>query len=136
MTPRVMLDSDTLSFLLRRNPIVVARGRTYAVEHKKLTFSLITRYEILRGMKVRSAKVQRKAFEGFCNANMILPLTQSIIDRAAEVYADLHRQGKLIGDADILIAATALEHGFVLATNNTKHFENVAGLQLVNWLEK
>lgn len=54
--------------------------------------------------------------------------------RAADIYADLRRRGALIGDADILIASTALEHGLELVTNNTKHFANVSGLMLKNWL--
>jgi tRNA(fMet)-specific endonuclease VapC len=46
----------------------------------------------------------------------------------------LHRRGALIGDADILIAATALVEGLVLLTNNERHFGRVAGLQIANWL--
>jgi tRNA(fMet)-specific endonuclease VapC len=56
--------------------------------------------------------------------------------RAAGIYADLHRRGLLIGDADILIAATALQHDCVLTTNNTNHFNRIAGLQLQNWLSE
>ncbi len=67
-------------------------------------------------------------------ANRILPLTDNIIVRASDIYADLYRHGQLIGDADILIAATALEHGMVLVTNNTSHLSRVAGLILENWL--
>ncbi|MEI8372578.1 MAG: PIN domain-containing protein [Planctomycetota bacterium] len=55
--------------------------------------------------------------------------------RAAEIYANLHRRGTLIGDADILIAATAQNHSLVLVTNNTKHFTNVTGLQILSWVE-
>ena len=39
----------------------------------------------------------------------------------------------LIGDADILIAATAIEHACVLASNNTAHFSRIPGLSLDNW---
>jgi antitoxin (DNA-binding transcriptional repressor) of toxin-antitoxin stability system len=44
-------------------------------------------------------------------------------------------RGELIGDADILIAATALEHGLAIATGNIVHFERIPGLQVVNWRE-
>jgi tRNA(fMet)-specific endonuclease VapC len=36
-------------------------------------------------------------------------------------------------DADILIAATALEHGLLLATGNTAHLGRIPGLQVTNW---
>jgi tRNA(fMet)-specific endonuclease VapC len=65
----------------------------------------------------------------------VLPLTEPIAVRAAAIYADLQLRGELIGDADILIAATALEHGLAIATGNIVHFERIPGLQVVNWRE-
>jgi len=64
----------------------------------------------------------------------ILPLTDPIVSRAAGIYADLYRQGALIGDADILIAATALESDLIVVTNNTSQFERISDLRLENWL--
>ncbi len=48
---RVLLDTDILSAIMRKNPVVVSKSRSYLAEHKKLTLSVITRYEILRGLK-------------------------------------------------------------------------------------
>jgi hypothetical protein len=44
----------------------------------------------------------------------VLPLTDAVVMRASDIYADLYRRGQLIGDADILIAATALDAGRTL----------------------
>ncbi len=46
----------------------------------------------------------------------------------------VHRAGTLIGDADILIAASALVYDLVVVTNNEDHFRRVPGLQMENWL--
>ena len=46
-----------------------------------------------------------------CAASEILPLTDEVIVKAADIYADLKRLGTLVGDGDILIGATALVHG-------------------------
>ena len=73
------------------------------------------------------------AFNAFCQASEILAITESIVDRAAEIYADLRRRGAPIGDADILIAATALENDSVLATNNENHFSRITDLKIDNW---
>ena len=64
----------------------------------------------------------------------MLPITDQIIVRAADIYADLHFRGQLIPDADILIAATAIENGLVMATNNLNDFGRIAGLRIDNWL--
>lgn len=50
-------------------------------------------------------------------------------------YGTLHREGTLIGDVDLVIAATARVHRLVLATHNTRHFQHIAERSLVNWLD-
>jgi tRNA(fMet)-specific endonuclease VapC len=49
------------------------------------------------------------------------------------MYGDLHRQGALLPDADLLIAATALEANRTLVTNNLFHFQRIPTLVLQNW---
>ena len=129
-----LIDTDTLSAVMKQRPTALNNAQAYLAIHNRLTLSVITRYEVLRGLKAIRATAQEAAFAQFCGANVILPVTDAIILRAADIYADLYQQGKLIGDADILIAATALEHGLVLVTNNTNHFNRVVNLQLQNWL--
>ena len=98
--PLVLLDTDILSALMRRNEDVVEKASAYLAEHGALTLSIITRYEILRGLKAKGATRQEAIFEQFCTRNRVLPLTDNVISRAAEIYADLYKRGELIGDAD------------------------------------
>jgi tRNA(fMet)-specific endonuclease VapC len=116
--PQVLIDTDILSLLMRRNPAVVANAGLYLAEHKRFSISVITRYEILRGLTVKGAGKQATAFEDFCAQNEVAPISDDVVFRAAEIYADLYQRGELIGDADILIAASALVRGYGLATNN------------------
>ncbi|MCU0493416.1 MAG: type II toxin-antitoxin system VapC family toxin [Chloroflexaceae bacterium] len=132
--PLTLLDTDTLSAVMRRQPTAVAHAQTYLATHRRFSFALITRYEILRGLYAKRATAQLVRFENLCVVSDVLPLNDTVAVRAATIYADLHQRGELIGDADILIAATALEHGLMLATNNTNHFKRITGLSLVNWL--
>ena len=131
----VLLDTDTLSAVMRQNPAATAQAQTYLSVYRQFTLSIITRYEILRGLRTKGATAQLAAFERFCAANQVLPITDEIIVRASEIYADLYREGALIGDADILIAASALVHDLALATNNEGHFRRIAGLRVENWLK-
>ncbi len=103
--------------------------------HSQFSFSIITRYEILRGLKAKNATKQIAAFERLCASSNVIALTDAIVVKAAEIYAELHKQGRLIGDADILIAASALANGCGVATNNEKHFKRVTGLHIENWLK-
>ena len=133
MSPKTLLDTDILSAIMRREPSSLARSRKYLSEHSRLTFSLITRFEVLRGLKAKGAIARAKKFDRFCAGCDILTLTDEIIVRASDIYADLYRRGELISDADILIAANALTDQLVLATNNAAHFARIQGLQIDNW---
>jgi tRNA(fMet)-specific endonuclease VapC len=116
-----------------RDEAIAREALAYLSTNGRFTFSIITRYEILRGLKTRGAARQLAQFEAQCHASEILPLTDDIVIRAADIYASLHRAGRLIGDADTLIAATALVHGLTLVTNNTGHYRRVPGLTVISW---
>jgi tRNA(fMet)-specific endonuclease VapC len=131
--PQVILDTDILSALMRKNTDIIAKARAYLAQHGQFTISIITRYEILRGLKAKGATQQAIRFEQFCERNKILTITDEVIVQASEIYADLYKRGELIGDADILIASTALVNAFGVATNNEDHFRRVTGLQVENW---
>jgi tRNA(fMet)-specific endonuclease VapC len=55
------------------------------------------------------------------------------IVRAADIYALLYQRGQLISDADILIAATALEHRRIMVTENQVHFRRIPALTVESW---
>lgn len=131
----VLLDTDMLSYLMRGHPTVVDRAEVYLAEFGRFSFSIITRYEILRGLKAKRAEQQQVAFDRLCAASLVLALTDQVVVKAAAIYGDLYRRGALISDADMLIAATALTQDLVLCTNNVRHFERVEGLDIENWLK-
>lgn len=132
--PVAVLDTDTLSEVIKGyDPDVQKAASTYLAAHGRFTFSIITRYEILRGLMAKNATRQIQAFNDRCRRSNVLPLTDDIVVQASEIYGDLHRRGELITDADILIAATALVHNLTLITENTSHFQRIAGLQIESW---
>ena len=130
---KALLDTDMLSFYLKRFPKVVSVAQNYLLQYQFFTFSIITRFEILRGMKANGATKGIKSFDYLCSQNEVIGLADNIIVRSADIYADLYNRGLLIMDADILIAATALENNLPVVTNNESHFTRITGLQVLNW---
>lgn len=129
-----LIDTDILSEVLKqKNPLVLARAAAYLLANQKFTFSAITRYEILRGLKAKAATRQIGQFAAFCQQSEILALDDSIFNRAADLWATTHAAGRPKKDADLLIAATALEHGLTLVTGNAGDFSWIAGLNLDDW---
>ena len=132
--PVALLDTTTLSDIMKgRDPNVRQRARQYLATHGCFEISILTRYEILRGLKAKRATQQIILFDRQCEKSQVLPLTDATIVKAADIYAHLHQQGQLIGDADILIAATALVHDLVLVTENPAHFSRVPNLIIESW---
>jgi tRNA(fMet)-specific endonuclease VapC len=129
-----LLDTDALSEVMKGiDPHVQDHTRCYLAIFRHFTVSIITRYEILRGLKARRATRQIARFERRCQHSEVLPLTDDIIVQAADVYAILYQGGQLISDADILIAATALTHHLVLVTENVNHFRRMPSLSIESW---
>ncbi len=130
----VLLDTDMLSEVLRqRHAQVVANATTYLRSHGSFTFSAFTRFEISRGFKEKRATSQLIRFREFCQHSMIIPVTDSVFDRAEDLWAIARRSGRPCGDADLIIAATALDTGRVLVTGNTNHYSWISGLTLEDW---
>jgi len=77
--PKALLDTDTLSTVLRGTTFVAASARDYLADHGAFTFSIITRYEILRGLKAKDATVQVQAFDRLCESCLVLLLADEIV---------------------------------------------------------
>lgn len=72
-------------------------------------------------------ETHRHWFEVAFGRMKILVLDEAVAERAIAL-----RQTRNMGLADAIIAATALVHEIPLVTRNTKDFQYVEGLQLIN----
>ena len=133
MRSKVLIDTDILSLLRRGNERVTQDAKDYIITHGILTFTELTWYEVVRGYRAIGASRQLEIFEAFCRRCDILPVNRNSLDCAADIYADLRRQGELIGEVDIMIAGIALTHNMGVATQNVKHFSRIIGLHVENW---
>jgi tRNA(fMet)-specific endonuclease VapC len=129
-----LLDTDMLNEVMKARDLNVIRNTSaYLNQFPELAFSSMTRYEVLRGVLETGATAQRVRLEAFCRNSLILPVTDAILERAAHLWAEGRGQGRNPKDADLVIAATALEHDRVLVTGNTRHFQWIPGLVVENW---
>ena len=49
--------------------------------------------------------------------------------------ASLEKQGIGCSEPDLRIAAIAIQHDLILITGNVKHFADIPGLSVENWIE-
>ncbi|WP_371851441.1 PIN domain-containing protein [Sphaerospermopsis reniformis] len=99
-----------------------------------IAISGITYYEVQRGLLRSNATKKLALFAQFCQDYPVLFLDDlRIFQKASEIHADLTNKGKIIQDADILIAATAIVHNLILVSHDSD-LTRVNDLQLENWL--
>src|SRR4051794_14911330 len=116
-----LLDTDTLNEVLKRkNSSVVRHAAEYLGQYGQFAISSITRYELLRGLKEKSAESQLGRFQAFCRNTVILPVIDDMLEKAADLWVTGRKQGLAPKDADVIIAATALHHGRTLVTGNPR----------------
>ena len=129
-----LLDTDILSEVLKRHdPLVLNAARQYLAQHQRLAFSAMTVYEIVRGMRAKQATAQLAGFLKTVGTSDVIPISMTVLMRASELWAEGKNSGQPLDDADLIIAATALESQRVLVTGNTAHYNWIHGLRLDDW---
>jgi tRNA(fMet)-specific endonuclease VapC len=74
---------------------------------------------------------RRKYLESVTGSLPIIPYTEHTAYEHARIWAQLQSLGKVIGSYDLIVAATALERGSLLATFNKRHFAPIKGLHII-----
>jgi predicted nucleic acid-binding protein len=142
MTAGFLLDTNVLSELMREQPAPQVLNWFARQTPSQLFTSVITHAEILTGVALlpfgkRQQAIAQAAdqmfaqdFDGRC-----LVFGGQAVGHYAMVRAQRQLAGRPIDTADAQIAGIALAAGLKLATRNTKDFEGIERLAVVNpWL--
>ncbi len=130
--PKRLIDTDILLFALRGNATVLEKWARLTAS--QWVVSAISGYEIQKGIEANPTTRSSQRAGVFMAEVELEPFTGEVALEAARIHQALKKKGLSIGPADELIAAQAITMGAVLVTNNTKHFKDVPGLKLENWL--
>lgn len=127
-----LLDTCTCSWLIRGHRDCHQRLRRSSPT--RLAIAAVTWAEGLYGCE-RSPRghILRELWTVLTCDWRVIPFDRVCAEHYARLRADLERRGCVIGDRDLMIAATALAHGLVLVTANDTEFSRVRGLRVENW---
>ena len=132
---RYLLDTDTVSFLLKNHPVVVRKSALIPTASWAISAVSACELESVRGQRV--ARDSWKArIDDFLRAIPVMPFGLEEARKGGEITRYLREQGVPSGPYDILIAAQALVSGFTLVTRNTRHFDQIPLLRLEDWAEE
>ena len=135
MKQNYLLDTDTVSFFLKKHTSVAEKIMQAVQNESVIGISIITHYEIMSGLKFKFSEKYLKSYSLFTDSIYIYPLTEQSVQISSDLYANLRKKGKPLDDIDLLIAGTAVENKSILVTGNLSHFQRIKGLKTENWKE-
>ena len=131
-----MFDTDCLSNILKKAPSPLLIKKLESLP-KDLQFTTsINVSEIYFGAyRSRNQEKILKAYEDkvFPNVN-ILPFDTESGKIYGRMKALLEKRGLSKSEPDLRIAAIAIQHDMILVTGNKRHFMNIPGLIIEDWI--
>lgn len=124
-----ILDTDVAIDFLRRRDYARDLLNHWAGEGL-LAISTLTHLEIYQGMKTGEEGATNAFLDGLVSVVVDIPIAR----RAGTMLGGLRSKGMTIGIADAIIAATALQFGALLLTNNVEHYP-FPNLKVIKGLE-
>jgi len=130
-----------MGIILDTNVIIQGEKGAFDLAHwmdkygdESLQIAAVSVAELWHGME-RASHHHRPVREQFITAVVdvlaILPYTGATALEHARIWAELESTGKMISYYDLIVAATALEHGSAVATFNVRHFKVIKGLKVI-----
>ncbi len=128
-----MLDTDICIYLAKdRYPQVIARFKR--LKPDQAVMSVVTYGELQYGAYKSTERSRTLAqLAELIQDIPVESLTSSVAQAYGEIRAALSKQGRVIGNNDLWIAAHAMALDVTLATNNEREFLRVVGLSVENW---
>lgn len=133
MPARYLLDTNICLYIAKHNPPQV-RERFAQHGRDELAMSAITWGEPCHGAaKSQQPERTRAILEQLRQQIAVLELDAECAEHYGAIRAELERQGKVIGNNDLWIAAHARARALILVSNNLREFSRVTDLTCENW---
>jgi len=129
-----MLDTNTCSFIVRHQPVVVSHLMEHVATGATLAISAITYCELRDGALGPKASPKHSRMVDELAARLeIYAWDAAAVEQTANIRAYLRTAGTPIGLNDAAIAGHAMATGAVVVTNNLREFSRVKNLHLEDW---
>lgn len=135
MSLRYLLDTNICIYIMKQKPESVLE-KFEQLEVGMVGMSGITYGELLYGAE--KSKYTGKSYEiiqQICDYIPPLPISLKASELYADIRTSLEKQGKIIGNNNLWIAAHCLALETTLVTNNEKEFSRVKHLKIENWVK-
>ena len=128
------LDTNAIIHLMRGTQSIRDNRDRAVLQGERFVIPPFVNYEMLRGLQIKPVASHEKAYTIIRDNCELGEMTVGTWERAAQIYAELYAKRFTVRDSDIIIAAFCITNGHTLVTSNTKDFENIDGLNQVDWV--
>lgn len=131
---KYLLDTNICVYFLRGNRMIANQLKSVGWENCYI--SEVTFAELLYGAECSASKrFNERTVLALCECLNVLPISDVIVEFAHQKTL-LRKQGNLIEDSDLWIAATSVEYGMTMVTENVKHLGRVQNVRIEQWNNK
>ena len=106
-------------------------------DQEELAIAAITASQLLHGVhRLRGAVARTRAerfVEHLLDVIPVIPFDLDVARIHARIDAELSAAGAAVGDADLMIAATAVWLDYRIATRDLRSFPKIKGLTVLRW---
>lgn len=134
MELKYLLDTNICIYIAKHKPAAVLE-KFENLSVGEVGMSSITYGELFYGVqKSQNPEKNLEVLEELASLIPPLPIPTSAGKAYGVIRATLEKQGKIIGNNDLWIAAHALTLKLTLVTNNIKEFSRISHLSIENWV--
>lgn len=127
-----LFDTDAISEVLKPKPLAEYVRWLETIPRADQFTSAVVVGELFKGaFRSRNAARHIRNIESrVLPALTVIPYDLDIARVYGAIQAHLENEGRVLADADLQIAATALHHDLELVTGNLRHFRRILGLRI------
>lgn len=131
---KYLLDTNIIAYWLNGNKKIETKICDIGID--TICISFITLCELYYGaFKSEKKEENIKNIETLLSKVPVIHSNDKIAMKFGELKAKCVKTGKIIDGADLLLASFAIESKLTFVTNNLRHFKEIEGLALENWVE-
>jgi tRNA(fMet)-specific endonuclease VapC len=125
-----LIDTNILCYLMQKNQSVIDNFEKY---QSQIFLCSVIQAECEFGAHKKSFQKLLQFYEILFDNYGYIKFGKKESSKFAKLKSDLQKSGISIEDFDLMISSIALANNLILVSHNTKHFQKIPDLVIVDW---
>lgn len=133
-----LLDTNVISETIKKSPSKTVLNWLSAIDIHQCALSVLTLGEIKRGVEMLENRSKKYKLLKWLEIDLlqqfygrIISIDAKVADKWGHICSFINKSNKILA-VDTLIAASAMVHNLKVITRNTKDFQAISGLEIIN----